>query len=103
MEELFKIPFLIDHYLTEHADLSFWAFLEIHYSSPEGQHKDPNHKKLPLKHHHHEGLQYFDVLIYEPIVLVETSTNIPFSPVSIYSNQYQFNLAAKIHHPPISA
>jgi hypothetical protein len=61
MEELFKIPNLIQHYQNSHSNLSLLDFIAAHYN--QTNHDDLAHEQLPLKHHHHQGLQLFDVLI----------------------------------------
>jgi hypothetical protein len=48
-----KIAYLIEHYKehkAENADISFWAFLDLHYGSDFQNHQTAHdHSKLPLK------------------------------------------------------
>lgn len=98
MEELFKIPFLIEHYTQSHQDLSFFDFLVEHYQDTE--HEDPNHQKLPLKQHQHQGLQIFDVLIPELPELKGIKTTYTSSKhLTVFSVNYH-SLAFAIPSPP---
>lgn len=97
MEELFKIPNLIQHYQNSHTDLSLLDFMAAHYN--EANHDDQDHEQLPLKHHHHQGLQLFDVLMpaqsdFLAISLEEHSSLTPKT-----SPEYHF-LYSPIFSPP---
>lgn len=98
MEELFKIPFLIEHYTQSHQDLSFFDFLVEHYQGTE--HEDPNHQKLPLKQHQHQGLQIFDVLIPEVLISFSVEISQHSNIYRVFSPENYHSLAFAIPSPP---
>ncbi len=98
MEELYKIPFLIEHYTQSHQNLNFLDFLAQHYQ--ENTHTDQDHEKLPFKHHQHQGLQIFDVLISElPELKGIKITYLSSNYLAIFSSNYH-SLAFAIPSPP---
>jgi hypothetical protein len=62
MAELFKIPILLQHYQTNHSNLSFWNFLKLHYSQTN-HHSDQDHENLPLQKNCPEFCHCFLVFI----------------------------------------
>ena len=53
LEELCKVPMLWFHYQTEHAELSFVAYLRLHYGEAAEENDCPVHDSLPMQKHAH--------------------------------------------------
>lgn len=55
--ELVKLPSLLEHYefhiTHEKKDISFLAFLSMHYNHSSQEEEDKNHEDLPFHHHEH--------------------------------------------------
>lgn len=53
LQELAKVPGLIDHYrhhVADHGSISFLDFLNLHYGSPSHRHdREEHHEELPFK------------------------------------------------------
>ncbi|MCU0444132.1 MAG: hypothetical protein MUE85_04385 [Microscillaceae bacterium] len=101
IEELYKIPFLVQHYQSEHADLSFWDFLKIHYlNNHSASHSDQDHEKLPLQKHNHNLCVPFHFVV--PHYELPTLSIKPFYPEfkAVYTQNYSFLRDKSLHQPP---
>lgn len=105
LHELPKLPNLFDHY-QEHqqtgGELSFFAFVDLHYGSKARQHEQEHngrHESLPFKSHNCT-LHKTTCLIptFQPPVMAQETG------VVTYSNRYQSTtstqFAATIWQPP---
>lgn len=87
IEEVYKIPGLFTHF-QEHrakADLSFWQFLEMHYSPLSRHARTPHpHTKIPFYNHMSAGFLF---------VLTEQGTSLDPPSVSYFSFSHHFQYA----------
>ncbi len=104
VEELFKIPYLIQHYYQEHSNQAFLDFLAEHYGNGTNaqvhQQADQDHQKLPLKQHDHQGLQIFNFL---PSFWSATLTSSETPRIDSFldsKNLYHFIQSSKFLRPP---
>lgn len=104
MEELFKVPILLKHYLIKHSDTNFFVFLSIHYSQAN-QNTDIEHEKLPLQSHCPEYCYCFLVFIipnYTAYYDVQT-INFSLDFESLWFDYYHFNPETHLLKPPLFA
>ncbi len=105
MEEVFKIPNLVQHYL-EHKEkatqgFSFLDFLNLHYgiNSTHAQTHQKEHASVPMFHAHCAGLtfvlpvSYFMWKAIPEVVLSSLYT-------SFYHNTYQYLFSFSFLRPP---
>ena len=82
VEDIARIPFLIEHYhhhtKTETPNISFLDFIAMHYSNEHAD-NDTNHQSLPLKHTNDVG----HVHITAAFTVPEFSANFSISVVDI--------------------
>ena len=102
LRQLFKMPLLIEHYkkhCSENGDISFLAFLRLHYSEQEKNDNDEQEdNQLPFKQvtekiYDHIYITTSD-LVY--ILLIGNTNRLKVH----YSNFILTGTAAAIFHPP---
>ncbi|TAH29308.1 MAG: hypothetical protein EAZ06_07270 [Cytophagales bacterium] len=102
MEELCKVPILFQHYINEHADLSFWQYLKMHYSE-NSTHQDVGneHSQLPMQNHSHfcahflfTDFRFSYSLLNQICWLKNTHYNF------FWQNNYRFYLESSLYSPP---
>ncbi len=102
VNELRKLPFLIQHY-AEHRTaskdaLAFWDFIAMHYDDQSTHRSENKHDELPLCNHGSHVIQYVITDNLEGIYLlhqgkcIELATDIP--------NHYRLLLRQVIFQPP---
>lgn len=105
LHELSKLPALIDHFQKhkqQQPDLSFLAFVELHYQNPDHHEQDSQtHHKLPFSSHHQ--LQTCAVqLAFEDHSICINCQLIPLQKISdvVYKEPVVVDLTASIWQPP---
>lgn len=103
LEELCKVPVLLLHYQTEHANLSFGDYLHRHYGEDTSTEKCPTHDNLPMHQHGHHGQSilfvHFDFSYGVPLPLYVTF-KLPFN--IFWQDLYQFQPDNTLFSPPKS-
>lgn len=102
VEEVFKIPQLLPHYLehkhTAQADFDFLDFLILHYS-PGSDHAQTPHPSTNIPMHNHvmtgmafiiPGLLQLDLYTFDPCPIYQ----------SIYKNTYAYLFSYSFLQPP---
>lgn len=105
MNQLLKIPLLIEHYFDhqeENKDLTLFQFLNMHYTNPHPV--DKNHEKdmqLPFKSHSDcSSAISVNFIVSESITLESPETETQIKRC-VYKNQFLIDpLLTKILEPP---
>lgn len=105
--ELTKLPVLIDHFIAHKntsPEMSFWAFLKLHYEDPQHHNEDHrNHSRLPYGTHHHENVQLQLWIIQSPI----NELSFDLAPANVFLNDYRSQISTSysdsIWQPPRQA
>lgn len=103
MEELCKVPILFQHYIAQHADLSFFDYLKQHYGENNTHQNDTEHNQLPLHNHSHlcSGFLFtyfkFSYFLLENSFFVSNKTQ---KIVYFWENNYQFQPENSLFSPP---
>ncbi|MES2558636.1 MAG: hypothetical protein V4590_02780 [Bacteroidota bacterium] len=102
MAELHKIPALINHYKHHqngggHEQMSFTAFLAMHYDRNSAHKEEEDHGDLPLFHSCCVNVLF--VAETTTIVLWIKETEPALLPVEV-KNQYSYSLHHTIFQPP---
>lgn len=95
--ELAKLPTLVAHYLDceEDSSESFFAFLQLHYSSDvqkdDGHHNDEHDGKLPFQEHHSCHISHVFIAVNSSSLFsceVELTENVFANYQHIVSSEY---------------
>ncbi len=105
MEELCKVPILIKHYISEHANLSFLTYLQLHYNDSK-THTDDNkeHEQLPLQTHSNLCVN-FVFTYFKFSYFLNNQVFMPIYTPKIFGfleNHYDFQLENSLFSPPKS-
>jgi len=100
LEEACKVPFLLLHHQTEHAELSFLDYLQLHYGEDANQ-NCPVHDSLPMHAHTHSLTSilfvHFDFSYNLPLPAVVHFSE-PFN--GFWQDLYQFQPDNTLFSPP---
>ena len=104
MENLIKLPYLIDHYL-EHKEkatkFSAIEFFTLHYGAQEASHdqeEHEGHENLPFKHHDCTSSQ---IAFINTSLLESNSTQThSISYSNFYQSMYSIDFASSVWQPP---
>jgi len=98
--QLFKLPFLIEHYIKHQAqdDVSLLGFLADHYKADHNDGDLPEDEQLPFKNITFYSIGY---AIVTPVIQANVFTPSPVDKKVIFHDTYtpQQNLSS-IFHPP---
>lgn len=101
--ELAKLPLLYSHYLEhkkEEKNLSFSAFLALHYNTNSG-HSDSKHSNLPFKSNNENTVVSFPMPLNELTLEVSHAYDIISIPLFFfYKSKYTFHFLTAIWQPP---
>ncbi|WP_051312943.1 hypothetical protein [Sporocytophaga myxococcoides] len=99
MEEVFKVPSLISHYLehkkTASGDFSFVDFLKMHYGSSHAH--DANNPDLPFYHHNYPPLTFTITFPFELNFRTFKKETFYFS---FYKRDYFLEVSLSTFKPP---
>ena len=105
MNQLLKMPLLIEHYFDhqeENKDLTLFQFLNMHYAHPHP--KDANHQKdmeLPFKSHSDCSFAISMNFIVSESITLETPETESHTKRCVYKDQLLIDpLLTKILQPP---
>ena len=103
IHQLFKLPFLIQHYLhhrNEDSSMSIVNFLKIHYS--DGQHPNDNDdnedNELPFKSV--GDVSHIDIPVLEKRITAYSNIYQREKPISYYPEGIPAHRSFSIFHPP---
>jgi hypothetical protein len=100
LEELCKVPLLLVHYQTAHADMSFMTYLQTHYSE-DATHSDCAHDTLPMQKHAHAPLSLLFVPLAFVAVLPALPTEAQNMPYGVFRQaDYRFQPENALFSPP---
>lgn len=105
LHELSKLPALVDHFQNhkqQQPDLSFLAFIELHYQNPDHHEQDSKtHHKLPFSGHHQVQICAVQLACEDHSICINCNL-IPLQNISevIYKEPVVTDLTASIWQPP---
>ena len=105
VEEVFKLPELIEHYYEHKAgkdsNLNFIDFLLLHYG-PEGKthRSEQSHAKLPMFQHQVGGFVFILPAVMPVIYSVHVAQQLVVTHLSLYRNIYSFFYRKALLQPP---
>ena len=103
MEEVFKLPQLIQHYLHHKAaagpGFTFSEFLSLHYGAESGHRKEASHSNLPMFQHQMGGFIF--VLPAVPSLIRWLVVELPATRhQSLYRFSYSLLFKSTLLQPP---